>query len=83
MHVIIEACSVHDVWPMIPLYVLSKDITQIKTYPKTDYIRGLGKPGVNVSPGLVVMGGDSCSKGLGVQIPAQYTGWTFFHIYLL
>ena len=27
------------------------------------------------SPGLVVVGGDSCSK---VRIPAPYTGWTFF-----
>ena len=35
------------------------------------------------SPGLVVMGDDSCSKGLGVQIPALYTGWTFGHFFKL
>ena len=29
---------------------------------------------VMTSPGLVVMGGDSCK----VRIPAWYTGWTFF-----
>ena len=35
------------------------------------------------SPGIVVMEGDSCSKGRGFKNPAAYTGWTFFHIYLL
>ena len=30
------------------------------------------------SPGLVVMGRDSCSEGRGFE--SQYTGWTFFHI---
>ena len=34
------------------------------------------------SPGLVVMGGDSRSKGRGFESPAPYTGWTFFHIYV-
>ena len=31
------------------------------------------------SPGLLVMGGDTCSKGRGIE----YTRWTFFHIYLM
>ena len=35
------------------------------------------------SPGLVVMGGHSCSKGYEFESLALYTGWTFFHIYLL
>ena len=30
------------------------------------------------SPGLVIMGGDSCFWRLWVRIPATYTGWTFF-----
>ena len=29
------------------------------------------------SPGVVVMGGDSCLRRSWVQIPALYTGWTF------
>ena len=32
----------------------------------------------NECPGLVVMGGDSCSKRSRVQISAQCTEWTFF-----
>ena len=34
------------------------------------------------SPGLVVMGGDSCSEGRGFESQAPYTGWSFL-IYLL
>ena len=30
------------------------------------------------SPGLVVMGDYSCSRGQGVWISAPYTGWAFF-----
>ena len=35
------------------------------------------------SLGLVVKGGDSCSKGCRFRIPAPYTGWTFFHIHFV
>ena len=37
---------------------------------------------VGGSPGLVVMGGDSCSKSVGSSLRTVY--WTdIFHIYLL
>ena len=29
------------------------------------------------------MDGDSCSQGWGFQIPAPYTRWTFFHIFVV
>ena len=35
------------------------------------------------SPGLVVMGGDSCSKGCEFESRHfTYTVWTFFHIHI-
>ena len=34
------------------------------------------------TPGLVVMGEDLCLRSW-VRISALYTGWTFFHTYLL
>ena len=37
---------------------------------------------MDMSSGLLIKGGDSCS-GAAVQIPAWNTGWTFFHINLL
>ena len=35
------------------------------------------------SPGLVVMGDDSCLKGRGCESQHYRTGWTIFHIVLL
>ena len=42
-------------------------------------IRSLTKQQQKMSPGLVVMGGDSRSEGRGFRIPVPY----FFHINLL
>ena len=41
------------------------------------YQTGIAEGG---SPGLVVMGGDSCSKGREFE-SRHHTRWTFFHIY--
>ena len=37
---------------------------------------------IRLATGLVAMGGDSRSEGRGFE-SRPYTGWTFFHIYLL
>ena len=38
---------------------------------------------VGGSPGLVVMGGDSCSEGCGFESQHRILDGHFFHIYLL